>query len=188
MASSLPQELVIITWHTQNRAAKVLQALQTLDATHAVDLKYAQTIVKDTHGNVVAQTPVAPVTPGEGAIAGAITGGLISLVIQHFTHQGKNDAGLLHDANDIATTVGVAAGSGAGLAAVSAFGQVVPKSIVQEVERNLIPKSSALVAVIHIDDIARVLETLQAFPDGTIVQTTLPKDLVARLAKVEHTS
>jgi uncharacterized membrane protein len=184
--SSLPQELLIITWNTENRAAKVLDELQSLNVNHAIHLKYGQIIVKNTHGQVTAQTKVAPVTQGEGTIAGAITGGVVSLLIQHFMHQGHKDPGILHDVEDLGTTIGAAAGAGAGLAAVSTFANIVPKDVVQSVEKNLTSRSSALIAVIHIDDVAKVVDMLKDYPDGTIVQTSLPDNIVTQLASVEH--
>ena len=183
--SSLPQELLIISWNTMNRAQKVLEELQQLNTTHMVHLKYAEVVVKDTQGHVNTEVKTAPVTKGEGAIAGAVAGGLLGLLVQHFIQHGQKSKGLLDAANDVTTTIGVGLGAGAGALAVGTFEQIVPHDVVQSVEQQLVNKSSALIAVIHIDDLPHVLTALKAYPDGTIIQTTLAKDVVTQLAAAE---
>lgn len=184
--STLPQELVIISWKTMNRAEKVLQELQQLNATHMVHLKYAEVITKDTQGRVTAQVKAAPVTKSEGAIAGAVAGGLLGMLVQHFTQHGQKNKGILQTADDVTTTIGVALGAGAGIAAVGAFEHIVPQDVVKAVEQQLVNKSSALIAVVHIDDLPHVLAALKAYSDGTIIQTTLAKEVVQQLATLEE--
>jgi len=181
--SSLPQELLIISWPTMNRAEKVLAELDKLNSEHVVHLKYAVILVKDTHGKISEHVKNAPVTPGVGTAAGAIAGGLLGLLVQHLTPDAQKGHGML-SVND-APTIGAAIGAGAGMLGVNTFEQIVPKDVVKAVEQEMAVKSSALVAVVHIDHLPQVLETLKAFPDGTIIRTTLEKGVVDQLAAAE---
>jgi uncharacterized membrane protein len=181
---SLPQELVIITWPVMNRAEKVLAELQQLQAAHAVHLKYAEILVRDTQGKLTTSVKVAPVTKGEGAIAGAVAGGVLGMLVQHFLHRDKGK-GMLQVADDLTTTVGAALGAGAGMAAVGAFEQIVPADVVRSVEHQLSGKGSALIVVVHIDHLPQVLDALKSYPDGTILQSTLDKTVVEQLSAAE---
>jgi uncharacterized membrane protein len=186
--ASVPQELLIITWPVMNRAEKVLAELQQLQAAHAVHLKYAEVLTRDTQGRLTEAVKVAPVTKGEGAIAGAVAGGVLGLLVQHFLHRDQKGKGIVEEATDLTTTVGAAVGAGAGMLAVGAFEQIVPANIVQSVEHQLTDKSSALIAVVHIDHLPQVLDALKAYPDGTILQSTLDKAVVEQLAASEKHS
>ena len=183
--SSLPQELVIITWPVMNRAEKVLAELQQLQAAHAVHLKYAEILVRDTQGQLTTSVKVAPVTKGEGAVAGAVAGGVLGMLMQHFLHRDQKGKGILQVADDLTTTVGAALGAGAGMVAVGAFEQIVPADVVRSVEHQLNSKGSALIAVVHIDHLPQVLDALKAYPDGTILQSTLDKSVVEQLSASE---
>ena len=78
-------ELMVVGFDGKHRAAEVLNQLQDMDLSFAIDLKDAVTVYRTSNGKLRVDQSVQPTTK-DGAAAGALLGGMIgALILSPFT-------------------------------------------------------------------------------------------------------
>jgi uncharacterized membrane protein len=159
-----PNEMLIIAYPSEDGAEQVLKALQQLNHDHLVQLKNAAIVVRDKSGKISIRE-TRDFDAKQGAIVGALAGGLI----------GKLTGGsLLGDA---------ALGAVGGLAASRIIDLGFDDNYLRQVGDNLPPGSSAIVAIVHFDQLEQALQTLHQFQGGRVMRQTLPLEIQQQLAQ-----
>src|SRR5262249_51230627 len=102
--------------------------------------------------------------PKQGAIVGALAGGLISRL---------TGGSLLGEA---------ALGAAGGYLAGRVIDLRLNDEYLREGSQNLTPGSPAIVAVVHFEHADQALQTLQQFAGGRVLRQTLPPEIAQQLA------
>lgn len=160
-----PNEVVVIAFPDEGKAQEVLGVLHQMDKQHLVHLKNAAIIVRHKHGQVEVHE-THDFNAKQGMVTGALAGGLLGAL---------TGGGLLKDA-----ALGAAAGFGASKVLDLGF----KDDYLREVAQSLQPGSSALVAVIHFDQVDEAMRILDQFAGGTVLRTTLAPEVAQQLATV----
>ena len=156
------EEMVVIAFPGEQRAAEVLTSLQQLNHEHLVDLHKAAILTRDAHGTIgIHETN--DFTSKQGMLGGALAGGLLGM----FTHGSALTDALL--------------GAGAGYLAGKVVDLGFPDPWLKEIAQTLQPGSSAIVAALQFEHVDQALQTLSQFHGGTIIRQTLPADVAAKL-------
>lgn len=156
-----PSELLAIVFQGETRAREVLAAVNQLHHEGAIDLHNAAVITRDALGKVAIHE-VNDFTPREGALGGAVLGGVIGLL------RGK----LLGDA---------LLGAGAGYVASKLLDLGFNDAFLNEIAATLTPNTSALVLAIEFERLDEALRVLDAY-HGTLIRQTLPPEQAQKLA------
>jgi uncharacterized membrane protein len=156
-----PSELLAIVFQGETRAGEVLAVVNQLHHEGAVDLHNAAVITRDAAGKIAIHE-TNDFTPREGALGGAVLGGLIGLL------RGK----LLGDA---------LLGAGAGYVASKVLDLGFNDAFLNEIAATLTPNTSALVLAIEFERLDEALRVLDPY-HGTIIRQTLPPEQVQKLA------
>jgi len=162
-AQTDPNEMIVVAFDGEGRADEVLKAVQQLDHEHVVHLKNAAVIVRESGGKITIHES-RDFDAKQGAIVGALAGGLISRL---------TGGSLLGDA---------ALGAAGGFVASRVIDLGFKDDYLREVANTLTPGSSALVAILHFDHADQAAQTLQQFAGGRIIRQTLPPDVAQQLA------
>ena len=176
-------ELVVVGFEGKHRAAEVLDQLEVLNASWAIDLKDAVAVYRTDDGKLRYDRSVQATT-GEGAAGGALLGGMIgALLIAPFT------GGL--SAAAAASAIGAGAATfGLGGAAIGAddaasfkedFG--ISDEFVNKVGGMVQPGQSAVFVLARASDPRTVAEQFRGY-GGKVLTTTLPKDAAVRFEKL----
>ena len=158
------EEMLVIAFPGEQRAAEVLQALRQLSQDHLVDLHKAAILVRHADGKVEIQQN-REVTTKEGLLGGALVGGLLG----HFGHE---------------TLEGALMGAGAGFLASKVLDSGIigfQDDYLKQVGDALTPGTSAVVASIQFEHVDQALQTLSQFHDGRIIRQSLPADVAAKV-------
>jgi uncharacterized membrane protein len=156
-------EMTVVAFDSEGEAERVLETLKGLEALHAVDLKSGAIVIRQADGRVkIKETKDFDVK--QGAIGGAIAGGLMGLL------RGKMLAGAI---------LGAAGGAAAGK--VVDLG--LEDSFLEEVADSLGPGSSAVVALVHFQQVDKAMEELDKFAGGKILRHTLSADVYQKLSE-----
>jgi uncharacterized membrane protein len=158
---NIPSELVAIVFQGKMRAQEVLEAVSQLHQEGAVDLHNTAVITRDAAGKTAIRES-NDFTSREGAVGGAVLGGVIGLL------RGK----LLGDA---------LIGAGLGYLASKALDLGFDDTFLNEIAATLTPDSSALVLAIEFDRLDQALSVMDQF-HGKIIRQTLPPDQAQKLA------
>ena len=165
-------ELMVIGFEGKYRAAEVLDQLEALNATWAIDLKDAVAVYRTETGKLRVDGSVQPTTK-EGAAGGALLGGLFgALILAPFT------GGL--------SAAAAAAAIGTGAITLGATGAVIGADDAEEYKRDygitdefvdqvggmVRPGESAIFVLAHSSDPAAVAEKFRGY-GGTVLRTTL---------------
>ncbi|HEU5441662.1 MAG TPA: DUF1269 domain-containing protein [Ktedonobacterales bacterium] len=154
-------ELVVIRYDGEQRAAQAAEALNALHRERAVDLRNVAIISRDHSGNTHIRETNDPTT-GEGALLGALIGGIV---------------GWLKDRPIQGAALGAAGGYLAGRLLDLGFDDTTLRAIAS----SLTPNSSALAVAIEIRDVDATAQCLAPFR-GTILRDTSVPSQAARLA------
>lgn len=157
-----PDEVMVIAFPGEQRAAEVLQALRQLDHEHLVDLKKSAILVRDKHGKLDVHES-HDFTTKQGVLGGALAGGLVGLL----RGSAVEDAVL---------------GAGAGLLASKVLDLGFNDAWLREIGETLTPGSSAIVASVRFEHVDEAMRTLGQFHGGRILRQTLPPDVAQKLA------
>jgi uncharacterized membrane protein len=172
-------ELVVIAFNAMNKAAEVLNVLQQLDKENVVELKNAATIVRNTKGEIDI-TETREYDTKKGAIAGAVAGGLLGLLV--------NKMGLIDKVSG--KHVGIWESGSMGAMTGASMGSYLADKLLdlgfkdnylKELAQELSPGSSALVAVIEFEKVEEAMKSLEPFK-GKILRQTLPQEIADRLS------
>lgn len=176
-------ELMVIGFDGKHRAADVLNQLESLEASWAIDLKDAVAAYRSSDGRLHVDKSIQPTTR-EGAAWGAIIGGLIgALVIAPITAGATAPAAI------------AAISAGAGMLGVTGavFGADdaarwknttgISDAFVKQVGGMVQPGQSALFVLARASDPAKIEEQFRGY-GGTVLRTTLSKDAAAKLQEL----
>ena len=157
-----PQEVVVVSFPDENKAQEVLGVLKQLEHEGAAELRNAAIIRRSASGEISIHE-TRDFDDKQGAIAGALAGGLIGLLRGH-------------------------ALSGAAIGAIGGFGasKVVdlgfPDAYLRDLAQQIKPGSSAIVAMVTFTKVDQAMATLDQFHGGTIMRQTLPADVAQKLS------
>lgn len=159
------KEMLVITFPGMGKANEFLSTLKELNHQHLVHLGDAAVVTRDHQGKVsfvethdlsTQKTAIA------GALAGALIGGLTS---------GK-------------WIEGAAVGGGAGFVAGKVVDLGFKDDYLREVGKDLQNDSSAVVAVVHFENVEQALQMIhQHAAGGRVLRTTLPADVAGQLSQ-----
>jgi uncharacterized membrane protein len=179
------QDLIVVGFHNQYRAAEVLNELWRMDEDWVVDLDDAVAVYRDRHGKLRYQQSVTP-TAGEGAGWGLLWGSLIGgLLAAPFT------AGASAAVGAAAVATGLLAGGAIGAAggALDAkwwkedFG--ISDEFIKGVSDMIEPGDSAIFAYIRSSDPEMVAKRFRGY-GGQVLRSTLTPQQAAKLEDVLH--
>jgi uncharacterized membrane protein len=176
-------ELMVVGFDGKHRAAEVLNQLEALEASWAIDLKDAVAAYRSSDGRLHVDRSIQPTTH-EGAAWGAIIGGLIgALVIAPITLGATLPASI------------AAISAGAGMLGVTGavFGADdarqwkettgISDAFVKQVGGMVQPGQSALFVLARASDPAKVEEQFRGY-GGKVLRTTLSKDAAAKFQEL----
>ena len=176
-------ELMVIGFDGKHRAAEVLNQLEALDASWAIDLKDAVAAYRASDGRLHVDKSMQPTTR-EGAAWGAIIGGLIgAIIIAPIT------AGAAAPASIAAITAGAGmlgitgAVFGADDAAQWKETTGITDAFVKRVGGMVKPGQSAVFVLARASDPAKVEEQFRGL-GGKVLRTTLSKEAAARFEEL----
>ena len=154
-------KLIAIVYPDMNRAEEAFQTLKQLQKEYIVDLEDAAYVTKDANNKVKLHQTMS--TTGQGAAAGALWGGLIGLLF-------------------LAPVAGAAVGAGIGAMAGKASDYGIDDNFIKDLGKQMKPESSAIFMLGESQAPDKVKDALGKY-GGTIVVTSLPKDVQVKLQK-----
>jgi uncharacterized membrane protein len=158
-----PAEMFVVSFEDETKANEVLEALGELKDQQLVELGTAAVIRRSAEGDVdIDET--ADMATKEGAIAGAVAGGLLGLLT------GKGLVG------------GALLGAGGGALAAKGMDLGIDDDFLKKVGESLQPGSSAIVATVEFTDAETAMAALDRFSGGTILHTTLRPEIIEQLS------
>ncbi len=173
-------ELIVIGFDGKHRAAEVLNQLELLRATWAIDLKDAVAAYRSTDGRLHVDKSVQPTTQ-EGAAWGAIIGGLIgALVIAPITGGASVPAAIAAISAGAGMFGLTGAVFGADEAAHWKKATGISEEFVKQVGGMVQPGQSVVFVLARASDPAKVEEQFRGY-GGKVLRTTLSKDAAAKL-------
>jgi uncharacterized membrane protein len=176
-------ELVVVGFKGKHRAAEVLDQLEILDEFETIDLKDAVAVYRTDDGRLRIDRSAQPTTH-EGAIGGAVLGGMIGALLMAPFTGGLSAVAAAEAVGGVAALMGT---TGAALGAVEAqsfkdeFG--ISEEFVSEVGGMVQPGESAIFVLAQASDPQTVAERFRGY-GGKVLRTTLPADSAAKLAKL----
>jgi uncharacterized membrane protein len=156
-------EMIVISFSDENRADEVLDTLQHMEDMAVVDLKSGAVIVRDASGKVT-EKETNDFDAKQGAIGGAIAGGVLGLL------RGDLLGGAI---------LGAAGGAVAG----KVIDLGLDDDFLEEIGDSLGISSSAVVAMVDIEQVDQAMEELDKFEGGTILHHTLDADVYEKLSE-----
>jgi uncharacterized membrane protein len=153
--------ILVVTFEDETQAMSVLQSLKSLEHQGLLSLDDAAVIVKDAQGEVHVKNKTE-----SGVKVGAVAGGFLGLLI----------AGFLFPLAGIA--LGVAGGALIG----KTFHTGVGKDFVKEVRNSLQPGNSAILFVVHNENVGLLIAALEPYK-GKIYQSSFDSEAEAELRK-----
>lgn len=176
-------ELMVVGFEGKHRAAEVLEQVEALSASWALDLKDAVAVYRTESGKLRVTGSVQP-TSKQGAAAGAATGSLLGGLIM---------AVLISPLTGGASAAAAAAVVGAGALSLGLGGAVIgadeaaewkrtygiSEDFVNQVGGMVQPGQSAVFVLAQTSDVAALEEKFRGY-GGTILRTTLAPDAAAR--------
>ena len=159
---SAPVTLFVKAFADEDRADAVLKALRRLDRQKVFNILNAAVLVRDEKGRA-RMKETQNIDAKRGALFGAVAGGLLGLL--------GGPAGVI---------VGAAAGAATGSAAAHVIDMGFSDRYLREIQEELPPGSSAIIALVEHEWVARVEEELDKF-DGRLLREALKADIAAQL-------
>ena len=176
-------ELMVVGFDGKHRGAEVLNQLQDMDLSFAIDLKDAVAVYRTDDGKLRVDQSVQPTTK-EGAAWGAMLGGLIGAALLAPFTAGASAAVAATALGTGALTGGV---TGAAIGADDAdtwkrtYG--ISDDVVKQVGGMVQPGQSAVFVLARASDPAAVAERFRGY-GGKVLRTTLPKESAAKFEQV----
>jgi uncharacterized membrane protein len=156
-------EMMVVSFASENMADEVLDTIKKMEDKAVVDLKSGAVVVRDASGKVTIKE-TSDFDAKQGAIGGAIAGGLLSLF-----------GGSL--------IKGAILGAAGGAAAGKLIDLGLDDDFLKEIGDNLETASSAVVALVDFDQVDQAMEELDQFAGGTILHHTLSDDVYQKLSE-----
>jgi uncharacterized membrane protein len=158
-----PETLFVKAFRDESQADTVLKALKRLDRRGVFHIVNAAVLVRDEKGRA-RMKETEDVDAKRGAIFGAIAGGLLGLL--------GGPAGVV---------VGAAAGAAAGGAAAHVIDMGFSDKYLKELQDELPPGSSAIVALVEHEWVTRVERELEQH-EGRLFRQALKQSIAAQIA------
>ena len=155
-------EMIVVSFANENKADEVLDTIKKMEDKAVVDLKSGAVVVRDASGKVTIKE-TNDFDAKQGAIGGAIAGGLLSLL-----------GGSL--------IKGAILGAAGGAIAGKVIDLGLDDDFLQEIGDSLETASSAVVALVDFDQVDQAMEELDQFAGGTILHHTLSDDVYDKLS------
>ena len=159
---SAPVTLFVKAFTDEDQADVVLKALRKLDQQKVFNILNAAVLVRDEKGRT-RMKETQDIDAKRGALFGAIAGGLLGLL--------GGPAGVI---------VGAAAGAATGGAAAHVIDMGFSDKYLKEIREGLPPGSSAVIALVEHEWVARVEEELDRF-EGRLFRQALKADIASQL-------
>ncbi len=156
-------EMVVVSFDNENRANEVLDTFKRMEDMAVADLKSGAVVVRDAEGKVTIKE-TSDFDAKQGAIGGAIAGGLLSLL-----------GGSL--------VKGAILGAAGGAVAGKVIDLGLDDDFLKEIGDSLGTSSSAVVAMVDFDQLDQAMEELDKFEGGTILHHTLDADVYEKLSE-----
>jgi uncharacterized membrane protein len=156
-----PDELLVVVFQGETRAAEVLHVVQRLHAQHIVDLHNTAIIVRDAKGQISIHE-TNDFTPGQGAVAGGLVGGLVGILTGNVAK-------------------GALLGAGAGFVAARVLDLGFSDEFLRQIGEAMTQGTSALVLAIEFERVDEAILALDPY-HGQILRQTLPPDVAQKLS------
>jgi len=156
------QEMIVVSFADENRAAEVLDTIKKMEDKAVVDLKSGAVVVRDASGKVTIKE-TSDFDAKQGAIGGAIAGSILSLL-----------GGSL--------IKGAILGAAGGAIAGKVIDLGLDDDFLQEIGDSLGASSSAVVALVDFAQVDQAMAELDQFAGGTILHHTLSDDVYEKLS------
>jgi uncharacterized membrane protein len=156
-------ELLVLVFAHETKADEVLKMTRRLINERQISVLDAAVLAKCRDGRTAVKD-IQEVDARQGALFGAITGGLIGLA-----------------GGPVSAIIGALAGATTGGVAAHAIDSGFPDDYLQELQANLSPGSSALIVLTREEWSSRVIEALAQFR-GRVIRHVLKDELAAYLA------
>jgi uncharacterized membrane protein len=176
-------ELIVIGFDGKHRAAEVLNQLEAMNESFAIDLQDAVAVYRTEDGKLRVDQSVEPTTK-EGAAWGALLGGMIgAALLAPFTF-GASAAVAASVIGASAATLGL---TGAVIGADDAdtwkrtYG--ISDDFVDQVSGMVQPGQSAVFVLARASDPVQVAERFRGY-GGKVLRTTLPREAAAKFEQV----
>ena len=156
-------EMIVVSFDDEYRADEVLDTLKQMEDMAVVDLKSGAVVVRDASGKVTIKE-TSDFDAKQGAIGGAIAGGVLSLL-----------GGSL--------VKGAILGAAGGAVAGKVIDLGLDDDFLKEIGDKLGTDSSAVVALVDFDQVDQAMEELDRFEGGTILHHTLDADVYEKLSE-----
>ena len=176
-------ELMVIGFDGKHRAAEVLNQLEAMNVSFAIDLKDAVAVYRTDDGRLRLDTSVQPTTK-EGAAWGAVLGGTIgALLLAPFTAGAS--AAVAATALGVGALTGGVTGAAIGADDAATWKETygISDEFVKEVSGMVQPGQSAVFALARASDPVAVAEKFRGY-GGKVLRTTLPRESAAKLEKL----
>ena len=176
-------ELMVVGFEGKHRAAEVLNQVEDMDASFAIDLKDAVAVYRTDDGKLRLDQSVQPTTK-EGAAWGAFIGGTIGAILLAPLTVGASAAVAAAALGTGALTGGV---TGAAIGADDAdtwkktYG--ISDDFVKEVGGMVQPGQSAVFVLARTANPATVAEKFRGY-GGKVLRTTLPKEATTKFEQL----
>lgn len=157
-----PNEVVVVAFPGEQKAAEVLQTLRALNHEHLISLKNAATIVCHSNGKIEIHES-RDFDAKQGTVFGALAGGLLGAM--------RGD-----------TLEGVLIGGAGGYLASRVLDLGFDDSYLKELGAQLTPGTSAIVAMIEFQNADAAIQVLDQYSGGRVLRTTLPAEVSQKLA------
>jgi uncharacterized membrane protein len=176
-------ELMVIGFEGKQRAAEVLNQLEAMNVSFALDLKDAVAVYRTDDGKLRVDESVEPTTK-EGAAWGAVVGGMIGAALLAPFTAGASVAVAASAIGASAATLGVTGALiGADEADTYKKAYGISDEFVTEVGGMVQPGQSAVFVLARTSDPAAVAERFRGY-GGKVLRTTLPKESAAKFQQV----
>ena len=155
-------EMIVVAVDDEREAERILDTLKKMNRKDIVDLKSAAVIVRSRSGKVrIRETK--DFDAKQGAMAGALAGGVLGLLKKHVAR-------------------GALIGAAGGAVAGKVIDLGLKDSFLKEVGESLKPGSSAVVALVDFERVDRAMKELDRFEGGRILRHTLSADVYRKLS------
>jgi uncharacterized membrane protein len=163
---SAPVTLFVKAFRSENEADSVLKALRRLEKKQVFNIVNAAVLARDEKGRTKLKE-TEDVDAKRGALFGALVGGLLGLL--------GGPAGAV---------IGAAAGAATGSAGAHFIDMGFSNKYLKEIQEELPPASSAIVALVEHEWVARMEEELDRY-EGRLFRQALKADIADQLSKAE---
>lgn len=157
-----PVEFIVAAFPEQNKAEEILKKMKQMDKDGSIQVLNAAVLKKNESGKVSVKE-TEDIDARRGALFGALAGGIVGLL--------GGPAGVL---------VGAAAGAATGGVAANAIDMGFDNQMLKEIQEELKPGSSAILALIEHEWVDKVVDILEEF-QARLVRQAIKGEIVSQI-------